>query len=65
MRQDGLRSPPWRRCPHPFDADRAAPLDAEPIDADLARIVAAWPTLPAPLKAAMLAMVAAEQSSRP
>ena len=36
-------------------SDRAAPGVA--VDAELARIVAAWPTLPEPLKRAMLALI--------
>jgi hypothetical protein len=28
-----------------------------PADADLARIISAWPTLPAPIKAAVLALL--------
>jgi hypothetical protein len=37
--------------------DRALTKLAPDLDPDLARIVAAWPTLPRPIKAAILALV--------
>jgi hypothetical protein len=35
----------------------AAKPTASPVDRDLARVVDAWPALPAPLKAAVLALI--------
>ncbi len=34
----------------------------EPIEPDLAKLVEAWPTLPAPIRAAMLAMLGSAQA---
>jgi hypothetical protein len=33
--------------------------DFGPVDADLADLIAAWPTLPAPIRAGILAMIRA------
>jgi hypothetical protein len=41
---------------HPQALDPDVP--ARPIDSDLARIIDAWPTLPGPIRAAMLALAA-------
>jgi hypothetical protein len=38
-------------------------LRAEPLDPDLARVLAAWPTLPAAIRAGVLAMVKAATAS--
>jgi hypothetical protein len=35
----------------------AVPADSSPIDPDLARIVATWPTLPEPIRRATLALI--------
>jgi hypothetical protein len=42
----------------------AVPPDVASIDPDLAKIIDTWPTLPAPVRAAMLALVANETSER-
>jgi hypothetical protein len=43
----------------PAGSDVAPDRTAPPADADVARIVGAWPTLPAPIKAAILALISA------
>jgi hypothetical protein len=47
---------------------RTATKDAtkpDPVPGDLAAVVAAWPTLPEPIRAAILAMVKAAAGTRP
>ena len=62
------KQPSTKPCQRRDLGDPAAPVctsvctdlpESDRIDADLAKVVAAWPTLPDPLKAGILAMVKA------
>ena len=53
-----------RQSPEYRPEGPAASLPAQPLDPDLASVVHAWPDLPEPIRAAMLAMVGSAAASR-
>jgi len=45
------------------EADTAAPRAARPLDRDLEAVIAAWPRLPDPIRAAIIAMLKATEGA--